>query len=53
MKCPYCKHTDSKVIDSRPTVDGESIGRSLVCLYCSKRFSTYDTEETGSLRVLI
>ena len=52
MKCPYCKHTESKVIDSRSTVDGESIRRRRVCLHCGKRFTTYETVETSSLMVI-
>ncbi|MDO5783647.1 MAG: transcriptional regulator NrdR [Eubacteriales bacterium] len=52
MKCPYCKFTESKVIDSRPTVDGESIRRRRVCLQCGKRFTTYETIETSSLMVI-
>ena len=43
MKCPYCKYTESKVIDSRPTVDGESIRRRRICQQCGKRFTTYET----------
>lgn len=52
MKCPYCKHTESKVIDSRPTVDGESIRRRRACQKCGKRFTTYETIETSSLMVI-
>lgn len=52
MKCPYCKFAESKVIDSRPTVDGESIRRRRVCLQCGKRFTTYETIETSSLMVI-
>ena len=52
MKCPYCKFTESKVIDSRSTVDGESIRRRRVCLQCGKRFTTYETIETSSLMVI-
>lgn len=53
MKCPYCKHIQSKVIDSRSTVDGESIRRRRVCLHCGKRFTTYETVETGSSLMVI
>ncbi len=52
MKCPYCKYTESKVIDSRPTVDGESIRRRRICQKCSKRFTTYETIESRSLMVI-
>lgn len=52
MKCPYCKYTESKVIDSRPTVDGESIRRRRICQKCGKRFTTYETIESSSLMVI-
>ena len=52
MKCPYFKYTDSKVIDSRPTVDGESIRRRRICQQCGKRFTTYETIESRSLMVI-
>ena len=42
MKCPYCGEVDSKVIDSRPTEDGEKIRRRRECLNCKKRFTTYE-----------
>ena len=52
MKCPYCIYTESKVIDSRPTVDGESIRRRRICQQCGKRFTTYETIESRSLMVI-
>ena len=52
MKCPYFKYTESKVIDSRPTVDGESIRRRRICQQCGKRFTTYETIESRSLMVI-
>ena len=52
MKCPYCKYTESKVIDSRPTVDGESIRRRRICQQCGKRLTTYETIESRSLMVI-
>ena len=52
MKCPYCKYTESKVIDSRPTVDGESIRRRRICHQCGKRFTPYETIESRSLMVI-
>ena len=52
MKCPSCKYTESKVIDSRPTVDGESIRRRRICQQCGKRFTTYETIESRSLMVI-
>ena len=42
MKCPYCGYSESKVIDSRPTDEGERIRRRRECLNCAKRFTTYE-----------
>lgn len=52
MKCPYCGSEDGKVIDSRPTEDGNAIRRRRECLSCKKRFTTYETLETISLAVI-
>ena len=46
MKCPYCGYSESKVIDSRPTEEGERIRRRRECLNCTKRFTTYEVIET-------
>ena len=46
MKCPYCGYSESKVIDSRPTDEGERIRRRRECLICAKRFTTYEVIET-------
>lgn len=46
MKCPYCGYSESKVIDSRPTDEGERIRRRRECLNCAKRFTTYEIIET-------
>ena len=46
MKCPYCAHDESKVVDSRPTEDNEKIRRRRECLRCGKRFTTYEVVET-------
>lgn len=51
MRCPYCKYTESKVIDSRPTEEGEKIRRRRECLNCGKRFTTYEVVETTPLMV--
>jgi len=45
MKCPFCQHPDSKVIDSRVGRDGASIRRRRECEVCQKRFTTYETVE--------
>lgn len=42
MKCPYCDFLDSKVVDSRPTDEGQSIRRRRECMQCGKRFTTYE-----------
>lgn len=42
MNCPFCSHNDSKVIDSRPTDEGQAIRRRRECISCSKRFTTYE-----------
>lgn len=52
MKCPYCGEINSKVIDSRPTEDGEKIRRRRECLSCKKRFTTYEIVETVPLMVV-
>ena len=46
MKCPFCGYEESKVIDSRPTEEGEKIRRRRECLQCQKRFTTYEVVET-------
>lgn len=46
MKCPFCSCEDSKVIDSRPTDEGERIRRRRECNSCQKRFTTYEIIET-------
>ncbi|MDF2672046.1 MAG: nrdR [Clostridiales bacterium] len=45
MKCPFCNHIETKVIDSRPTEDNASIRRRRECLNCQKRFTTYEKVE--------
>jgi transcriptional repressor NrdR len=52
MKCPYCAHVDSKVVDSRDSETGEAIRRRRECLNCGKRFTTYERVETVPLYVL-
>ncbi len=45
MKCPHCAFADSKVIDSRPVEESNSIRRRRECLQCQKRFTTYEVIE--------
>ena len=52
MKCPYCAHLESKVVDSRPSDEGASIRRRRECLECHKRFTTYETMESLPLVVI-
>ena len=52
MRCPYCAYPESKVIDSRPTDENNSIRRSRECLSCGKRFTTYETVESVPLVVV-
>ena len=46
MKCPFCGHLDSKVVDSSPAEDGASIRRRRECLACHKRFTTFEVMES-------
>jgi len=52
MKCPYCGYSESKVIDSRPTDEGERIRRRRECTKCHKRFTAYEIIETVPLIVV-
>lgn len=52
MKCPYCAHTESKVVDSRPADGFSTIRRRRECLNCGKRFTTYENIEHIPLLVI-
>ena len=52
MRCPFCSCDDSKVIDSRPTDEGERIRRRRECTGCGKRFTTYEIIETVPIIVV-
>ncbi len=52
MRCPYCGCEDSKVVDSRPTDDGERIRRRRECFNCMKRFTTYEIVESTPMMVI-
>lgn len=52
MRCPYCDYYESKVIDSRPTDEGQAIRRRRECTKCSKRFTTYEKIEDIPLVVI-
>jgi transcriptional repressor NrdR len=45
MRCPFCGHVESKVIDSRGSKKGVSIRRRRECLACKRRFTTYEKIE--------
>jgi len=52
MRCPFCKNTEDKVIDSREIGEGASIRRRRECLKCGKRFTTYEYIEDAPLMVV-
>ncbi len=52
MRCPYCNTAESKVIDSRPNDENNSIRRRRECLSCGRRFTTYETVESVPLVVV-
>ena len=52
MKCPFCGHENTRVIDSRPADENNSIRRRRVCDQCGKRFTTYEKVETIPLIVI-
>ena len=52
MKCPFCGFEESKVIDSRPTDEGEKIRRRRECMSCGKRFTTYEISESVPIVVV-
>ncbi len=52
MKCPFCGHDNTRVIDSRPAEDNNSIRRRRVCDVCGKRFTTYEKIDTIPLIVI-
>jgi transcriptional repressor NrdR len=52
MKCPYCNHENTRVIDSRPAEENNSIRRRRICDECGKRFTTYEKIETIPLIII-
>jgi len=52
MKCPYCNHPNTKVLDSRPINEGISIRRRRECEKCNRRFTTFETIEVPPLLVI-
>ena len=52
MRCPYCSHEETKVVDSRETKEGSAIRRRRECESCAARFSTYEEAEMFHLVVV-
>lgn len=52
MKCPFCGFSDSRVLDSRPVEDGNSIRRRRECSGCARRFTTYERFDEVPLMVV-
>ena len=52
MKCPFCGYEESKVIDSRPTDEGEKIRRRRECISCANRFTTYEIIESVPIMII-
>lgn len=52
MHCPFCKATDTKVIDSRLVADGDQVRRRRECVSCKERFTTFESAELVMPRVV-
>lgn len=52
MKCPFCQHPETKVVDSRLSSEGENIRRRRSCDVCGKRFTTYERIEVAAPMVI-
>src|SRR4028118_1064159 len=52
MQCPFCQHTDSRVLESRSAEVGRSVRRRRECLNCQRRFTTYERIEFVPITVL-
>lgn len=52
MQCPYCQHSNSRVLESRSAESGQSIRRRRECLQCQHRFTTYERIEFVPIAVL-
>lgn len=52
MRCPYCNQDNTRVVDSRPVEDTNSIRRRRLCDSCGRRFTTYEKVETIPLTVI-
>ncbi|MFA7552596.1 MAG: transcriptional regulator NrdR [Spongiibacteraceae bacterium] len=52
MRCPFCSHDDTKVVDSRLVAEGGQVRRRRECLACSERFTSYETAELLMPRII-
>lgn len=52
MRCPFCSFPETKVVDSRPTEEGQAIRRRRECINCNRRFTTYEKIEEIPLMVV-
>lgn len=52
MRCPFCSHTEAKVVDSRASKDGDAIRRRRECLNCGRRYTTYERIEEVAQMVI-
>ncbi|MGB6166967.1 MAG: transcriptional regulator NrdR, partial [Geitlerinemataceae cyanobacterium] len=52
MQCPFCQHTDSRVLESRSAQSGHSVRRRRQCLQCQRRFTTYERIEFVPITVI-
>lgn len=52
MRCPFCQHADTDVLDTRKLNDGEMVRRRRKCRACGRRFTTYERVESVSLMVV-
>ncbi|MGF1604457.1 MAG: transcriptional regulator NrdR [Thermosynechococcaceae cyanobacterium] len=52
MQCPFCQHTDSRVLESRSAESGRSVRRRRECLQCDRRFTTYERIEFVPVTVI-
>lgn len=52
MRCPFCQHTDSRVLESRSAEAGQSVRRRRECLQCGRRFTTYERIEFVPITVV-
>jgi len=52
LKCPFCGNLETKVLDSRPAGNGNSVRRRRECLNCDSRFTTYERFEENRIRVI-